>query len=122
MKLSLSKSQWEQIGKTAGWTKTAGIDEDISDVYGLIKPFAELVSKYGLERGYYAIDPNNYEDYEIMRREVRRAEAFVAAFKQAMATANRFTVDAEQAIESLRHEYGAEPQHEYEDEDAHLSG
>ena len=25
MKLTLSKSQWEQIGKTAGWTKEAGI-------------------------------------------------------------------------------------------------
>lgn len=105
MKVKLSKSQWEQIGKTAGWIKTSGIDEDFSDIYGVIRPFAELVQKYRLDRNHYAIDPNHYEDIEVMRVEVRKAEAFVAAFKKAMEFAAARVADADEAIKSLHHEY-----------------
>jgi len=45
MKIKLSKSQWEMMGKKAGWIKTAGSANELKSILDIIEKAQNLISQ-----------------------------------------------------------------------------
>ncbi len=75
MKIKLSKSQWETIGKTAGWTKTANspipneptpmISREVKLKQDQDAAFARLIEGVKKENWSYKVRPNQKGGYVV---------------------------------------------------------
>lgn len=112
MKIKLSKSQWEEMGKQAGWIKMADIDGDFRYIYNLLYPMITLLKEAGVdisERWDYGIaynNPQNFENDEYMLKEIEKAKQVLASYVKFVKSINWSEIEqAEQAIESLQSQY-----------------
>ena len=102
MKVKLSREKWEEMGKKAGWIKTAGIEEE----FRLINDLGSAIMKLIQDSSSFGNDPCYFENDGIMRSEIKDAEKFVAKIAFFASRLPQEVQAAKDAIRELKFEYG----------------
>ena len=101
MKIKISKSQWEQMGKRSGWmNKKADIGGDFQNINAIVRKLKMLLPDYG-----FGDNPSHYEDDEVMKEEIMKAEHFLIALTRVISDLPSEIEQAKLSIGDLKNVY-----------------